>query len=72
MLTNEQIQSEVRALKSRGVVARDLAKSAGITPEYLSKLVNGKVKRPSGVVLDALEKAIAAAKVRESPRTAAA
>jgi len=62
MLTNEQIKDEVKALKKRGVLARTVAGEAGISEQYLSMLVQGRRPRPSAVVVDRLERAIAALK----------
>lgn len=65
MLTLDEIKKEVEALKARGIKKQDVARTAGITAEYLSMMINGKVKRPSGETLAKMEKAFS--KLKKTP-----
>jgi transcriptional regulator with XRE-family HTH domain len=48
-----------QAREVRGLSAVDVARAAGISPAYLSKLENDAVKRPSPLVLHRLGEALA-------------
>jgi transcriptional regulator with XRE-family HTH domain len=60
MLRAEQIEKRVGKLRGLNVTQRRVAEKAGISAEYLSRIVRGWRKRPSADVIDRIERALVA------------